>query len=226
MQEVRQLRQERGWNQTELAFRSRLAPSVISQIENGKRDPSAGTLKKLAKALEVEVADLFPKAQSPLPLEEESLMAQPRVQAWLRERGARLALTSEEEFSELVLGMDLEVDEDGYPKGIERLVGALWEEEDKVIGALMREFTHGGELFPLTEKGPNLVERAFRRHKEVTRLKRELRRAYGSRQLGLTNYSRRLYLAGETSDFLIPARMAEGMRRLILEEAFAEAGAA
>ena len=70
MQEVRRLRQERGWNQTELAFRSRLAPSVISQIENGKRDPSAGTLKKLAKALEVEVADLFPKAQSPLPFEE------------------------------------------------------------------------------------------------------------------------------------------------------------
>lgn len=70
MQEVRRLRQERGWNQSELAFRSRLAPSVISQIENGKRDPSAGTLKKLAKALEVEVADLFPKAQSPLPFEE------------------------------------------------------------------------------------------------------------------------------------------------------------
>jgi transcriptional regulator with XRE-family HTH domain len=70
VQEVRRLRQERGWNQTELAFRSRLAPSVISQIENGKRDPSAGTLKKLAKALEVEVADLFPKAQSPLPFEE------------------------------------------------------------------------------------------------------------------------------------------------------------
>jgi transcriptional regulator with XRE-family HTH domain len=70
VQEVRRLRQERGWNQTELAFRSRLAPSVISQIENGKRDPSAGTLKKLAKALEVEVADLFPKGQAPLPFEE------------------------------------------------------------------------------------------------------------------------------------------------------------
>jgi len=67
---VRRLRQERRWNQTELAFRSRLAPSVISQIENGKRDPSAGTLKKLAKALEVEVADLFPKAQAPLPLDD------------------------------------------------------------------------------------------------------------------------------------------------------------
>jgi transcriptional regulator with XRE-family HTH domain len=70
MQEVRRMRQERGWNQTELAFRSRLAPSVISQIENGKRDPSAGTLKKLAKALEVDVADLFPKAQASLPFDD------------------------------------------------------------------------------------------------------------------------------------------------------------
>jgi transcriptional regulator with XRE-family HTH domain len=70
VQEVRRMRQERGWNQTELAFRSRLAPSVISQIENGKRDPSAGTLKKLAKALEVDVADLFPKAQASLPFDD------------------------------------------------------------------------------------------------------------------------------------------------------------
>lgn len=69
MMEVRRLRQARGWNQTELAYHSGLAPSVISQIENGKRDPSAGTLKKLAKALEVDVPDLFPKGQAPLPFE-------------------------------------------------------------------------------------------------------------------------------------------------------------
>lgn len=67
MMEVRRLRQARGWNQTELAYHSGLAPSVISQIENGKRDPSAGTLKKLARALEVDVADLFlKKGQAPL----------------------------------------------------------------------------------------------------------------------------------------------------------------
>jgi transcriptional regulator with XRE-family HTH domain len=67
MQEVRRLRQSKGWNQTELAYHAGLAPSVISQIETGKRDPTAGTLKKLAKALGVDVPDLFPKAQSPLP---------------------------------------------------------------------------------------------------------------------------------------------------------------
>jgi transcriptional regulator with XRE-family HTH domain len=66
MQEVRRLRRERGWTQTQLAFHSGLAPSVISQIENDKRNPSASTLRKLARALDVEVADLFPKDQRPL----------------------------------------------------------------------------------------------------------------------------------------------------------------
>jgi transcriptional regulator with XRE-family HTH domain len=70
MLEIRRLRKSRGWNQTELAFYASLAPSVISQVENGKRDPSASTLRKLAKALEVEVGDLFPKAQAPLPLDD------------------------------------------------------------------------------------------------------------------------------------------------------------
>ena len=67
MLEVKQLRQQKGWNQTELAFHAGLAPSVISQIENGKRDPSARTLRKLAEAFTVDVADLFPKGQAPLP---------------------------------------------------------------------------------------------------------------------------------------------------------------
>jgi transcriptional regulator with XRE-family HTH domain len=67
--EVKRLRQKREWNQTELAYHAGLAPSVISQIENGKRDPSARTLRKLADALGVEVGDLFPKAQAPLPLD-------------------------------------------------------------------------------------------------------------------------------------------------------------
>jgi transcriptional regulator with XRE-family HTH domain len=77
MREVRRLRQARKWNQAELAFHAGLAPSVISEIETGKRDPSAGTLRKLANALEVEVPDLFGrsedlKAQAPLPFDEQS----------------------------------------------------------------------------------------------------------------------------------------------------------
>lgn len=67
VEKVRELREGRGWNQTELAFHAGLAPSVISQIENGKRNPSASTLKKLAGALEVGVGELFSgKAQASL----------------------------------------------------------------------------------------------------------------------------------------------------------------
>jgi len=69
MQEVRRLRQEKNWGQKELAFHANLAQSVISEIETGKRSPSARTLRKLAVALEVEVADLFPKGQVSLPLD-------------------------------------------------------------------------------------------------------------------------------------------------------------
>jgi transcriptional regulator with XRE-family HTH domain len=77
MREVRRLRQEKEWNQAELAFHAGLAPSVISEIETGKRDPSAGTLRKLASALEVDVPELFEradplKAQAPLPFGEET----------------------------------------------------------------------------------------------------------------------------------------------------------
>jgi transcriptional regulator with XRE-family HTH domain len=67
---IRRLRDERGWNQTELGFHADTSPSIISLIENGKRNPSTATLAKIAGALGVEVVDLFPKAQVPLPLEE------------------------------------------------------------------------------------------------------------------------------------------------------------
>jgi transcriptional regulator with XRE-family HTH domain len=65
MEEVRRLRQEKGWNQNELAFHADLAPSVISLLETGKREPNATTLRKLAKALGVEIPDLFERADSP-----------------------------------------------------------------------------------------------------------------------------------------------------------------
>lgn len=63
---VRRLREERGLNQAQLAVSVGTGPSAISQIENGKRSPNSETLVKLARALEVEMADLFPKAQTPL----------------------------------------------------------------------------------------------------------------------------------------------------------------
>lgn len=68
--QIRLLREEKGWTQPRLSVETGLAVSGISQIENGRRNPNAATLAKLARALGVEVADLFPKAEAPLPSEE------------------------------------------------------------------------------------------------------------------------------------------------------------
>ena len=69
-QEVKRIREGKGWIQAKLAVEAGMAPSAVNQIENGKRAPSARSLDKLATALGVEVADLFPKALAPLPLED------------------------------------------------------------------------------------------------------------------------------------------------------------
>ncbi len=69
-QEVRRLREAKGWGQARLAVEAGVAVSGVSQIENGHRNPNSATLIKLARALDVDVADLFPKAQIPLPLDE------------------------------------------------------------------------------------------------------------------------------------------------------------
>jgi transcriptional regulator with XRE-family HTH domain len=60
-EEIRRRREERGWTGAELAVRAGMAPSAVSQIETGRRHPNSGSLIKLASALDVEVADLFPK---------------------------------------------------------------------------------------------------------------------------------------------------------------------
>jgi transcriptional regulator with XRE-family HTH domain len=68
-QEIRRAREAKGWSQAKLAAAADMAVSGVSQIETGARNPSAATLAKIANALGVEVADLFPKGQSPLPFE-------------------------------------------------------------------------------------------------------------------------------------------------------------
>ena len=68
--EIKRLRTEKGWSQAQLAVYSETSQPTVNQIETGKRNPSTETLAKLARTLGVEVVDLFPKAQNPLPLED------------------------------------------------------------------------------------------------------------------------------------------------------------
>ncbi len=66
MQELKRLRKARDWSQVRLTKKSKIDRATINQIEGGKRSPTIETLKKLADALEVEVADFFPKLEPSL----------------------------------------------------------------------------------------------------------------------------------------------------------------
>ena len=83
MDELRRIRKERGLSQQRLAELAKVDKVTIVHIEGGKVSPKVETLEKLATALEVEVADFFPKAQAPLfqePPEQEP--AEERRAAW------------------------------------------------------------------------------------------------------------------------------------------------
>ncbi len=56
---LKQLREMRGWNLSELARRSDISHSMILLMESGKRpNPSLDTVRKLAKGLEVSIGML------------------------------------------------------------------------------------------------------------------------------------------------------------------------
>jgi transcriptional regulator with XRE-family HTH domain len=65
MESVRRMRREKGLSQQELAELAGVGQDSISAIETGKHEPHPRTLRKLAKALDVEVADFF---KEPVPL--------------------------------------------------------------------------------------------------------------------------------------------------------------
>jgi transcriptional regulator with XRE-family HTH domain len=65
--QIRRLRKAKHWTVAQLAVYADMSPSAVSQIETGRRSPTAASMAKLAGALEVEVRDLFPLGQTPLP---------------------------------------------------------------------------------------------------------------------------------------------------------------
>jgi transcriptional regulator with XRE-family HTH domain len=69
LEELKRLREEKGWSQTRLAQESGVDRATINQVEGGRRSPTIATLELLASALGAEVADFFPKVQAPLPLD-------------------------------------------------------------------------------------------------------------------------------------------------------------
>jgi transcriptional regulator with XRE-family HTH domain len=75
-EEVKRLRQAKGWTQEQLAVYARSSQPTVNLLEAGKRNPSVSTLEKLAGALGIEVVDLFPKAQTPQPSLEDAAQSE------------------------------------------------------------------------------------------------------------------------------------------------------
>ncbi len=69
MDQLKRLRLEKGLSQAKLAALADIDPSTVNQIERGAREASPATLRKLAAALDVSIAELLedtsPKAEAP-----------------------------------------------------------------------------------------------------------------------------------------------------------------
>lgn len=96
---IRVLRAETKTSQTVLGRRARMSQTMLNHIENGKREPSTGEQKRIAKALRVSVARVFPPQadvdDDPPPRRKltrnERLqgLADAGVDTWKEERGER-----------------------------------------------------------------------------------------------------------------------------------------
>jgi transcriptional regulator with XRE-family HTH domain len=68
-QKIVELREHAGLSQLELAQRAGVVEKTISRAENGRVDVRGGTLRSIAKALDVEIDELLGVAPQPLGLE-------------------------------------------------------------------------------------------------------------------------------------------------------------
>ncbi len=75
---IREMRQKKGMLQEELARKTGLSASALSNFEQGRRRTSLDWLRKISKALGVATSDLIPESRTRKPLarteEEERLL--------------------------------------------------------------------------------------------------------------------------------------------------------
>jgi transcriptional regulator with XRE-family HTH domain len=65
LENLRHIREQAGYSQQDLADESGVSQHTISEIELGRRKPQGRTLRKLAKVLDVQVADLYGEVDYP-----------------------------------------------------------------------------------------------------------------------------------------------------------------
>jgi transcriptional regulator with XRE-family HTH domain len=109
---VKEIRRRKGWSQKDLAEESGVGQDTISGIESGRHEPRPSTLRKLADALDVEVADFF--REPAVPLAEAPREAGPlSFSRWLEERfGHSYLALAEEEIEDLFEGLSGREDEE------------------------------------------------------------------------------------------------------------------
>src|SRR5215213_4487503 len=146
---VRDLRNARRLSQIELAAQASIARNTLNRIENGHLMPTAPVIEHLAEALGVDPGQLFAEpalteeaeALSTSELHETPRMDRPGVQEWLREHGY---VSREELYQWLEEDLDLDLDESGWPRGLQRAIHELRGDRDR----LKREIDlHTDELF-------------------------------------------------------------------------------
>jgi transcriptional regulator with XRE-family HTH domain len=60
---IREIRKRRGFSQEKLGHLSEIHPTWISHIESGRNNPAWGSVKRIAGALEVRLAELAKRAE-------------------------------------------------------------------------------------------------------------------------------------------------------------------
>jgi transcriptional regulator with XRE-family HTH domain len=102
-QRVRDFRYSKGWGPDELANRAEISRTALYQIESGKTElPRAGTLRRIAVALNVPMEDLLgseSKTESIHAAGELSVSRRPRpVQDWIPAEGGPLTMPATANF--------------------------------------------------------------------------------------------------------------------------------
>lgn len=78
---LREARQQQQLSLRDLAARADVSPSLLSQIENGRSNPSVMTLHNIATALDVPITFFFPRAEEKRHESEPVLLIQDRLTA-------------------------------------------------------------------------------------------------------------------------------------------------
>lgn len=63
-EKIHEIRTLRGWTLKKLSDQSKLNINTLSMVEKGKTSPSVGTLQRLARALDVPIAEFFDSSES------------------------------------------------------------------------------------------------------------------------------------------------------------------